>query len=110
MEKSDETIKFGNNLTKNLADDARALLDKYKEVCYNVPGLTGRVKYEIRTGVHQPFKSAPYKISQAFQDQVRTELKTRLEMGIITPSKSPWSSPLITVTKKCGDYRLLNYH
>ena len=75
VEKSDETIIFGNNLTKNQADDARAILIKYKEVCCNVPSLSGRVKHKIRTGVHQPFKSVPYRIPQAFQDQV-TELKT----------------------------------
>ena len=75
VEKSDETIIIGNNLTKNQADDARAILIKYKEVCCNVPSLSGRVKHKIRTGVHQPFKSVPYRIPQAFQDQV-TELMT----------------------------------
>ena len=62
VEKSDETIIFGNNLTKNQADDARAILIKYKEVCCNVPLLSGRVKECINPsslyhiGYHKPSK------------------------------------------------------
>lgn len=44
----------------------------------------------------------------------KEEFNKMLEMGICTPSKSPWASPLHVVKKKdgglrvCGDYRRLN--
>jgi hypothetical protein len=45
---------------------------------------------------------------------VRREIGDMLEAGVIVPSKSPWTSPLVPIRKKdggirlCVDYRKLN--
>ena len=50
----------------------------------------------------------------ALKDVVDTEVTQMLEQGVVKPSSSPWSSPIVMVKKKdgswrfCVDYRKLN--
>jgi hypothetical protein len=53
-------------------------------------------------------------VAKAWEEEVRTEIKSMLELGVIEPCRSPWASPIVTVAKKdgslrlCIDYRKLN--
>ena len=40
------------------------------------------------------------------QETVQTLLQEMLDKGIISPSKSPWASPIVLVAKKDGSTRL----
>jgi hypothetical protein len=61
-----------------------------------------------------PPAARPRPLSLAEREQVRKELEKMLKLGVIRPSNSPWSSPIVLVTKKdgsvrfCVDYRKLN--
>jgi len=58
--------------------------------------------------------AAPYKTANKHNDIIKMEIEKMLEKGIISPSKSPWSAPVVLVKKKdgtirfCVDYRKLN--
>ena len=39
------------------------------------------------------------------QDEVKKQVTDMLEQGVIEPSNSPWSSPIVLVCKKDGSYR-----
>lgn len=62
----------------------------------------------------RPIKQRYYPVSPAKQALIDTELKKMLDSGIVEPSKSAWSSPILLVPKKdntyrfCVDYRALN--
>ena len=77
-------------------------------------GKMNIVKMSIDTGDHPPIKQRPYKIPFSQRPQVDKALDDMLEAGIIQPSQSPWSSPLVIIPKKdgtkrmCVDYRKLN--
>ena len=96
----------------------QAKLDKvlkdYEEVLSPEPGRTDSLKLSINTGVHEPVRNHPYRIPPRWKDEVRTELDKLLQLGIIRPSDSPWSSSIVTVGKKdggvriCIDFRAIN--
>ena len=77
-------------------------------------GRTSWVKHHINTGDEQSFKHRPYRLPQAKYDEMKRQVETLHEKGIIRPSTSNWSSNVLLVKKKdntwrmCIDYRELN--
>ena len=61
-----------------------------------------------------PIHVKPYRYSEKDREIIRKEVNTMLEAGIIRPSRSPWSFPVVLVPKPngtrrlCIDYRKLN--
>lgn len=74
-------------------------------------GKTERVTHKIDTGnaqpIRLPYRRLPFSKKSALEDEV----DKMLEEGVVRPSESPWSSPVVMVTKKdgtcrfCIDYR-----
>ena len=105
------------DLTDSEFDDLCDLLIRYQDVFLQPNGPLGRtdlVKHPINTGDHlpikQPLRRAPYVQQKLIEDEV----DKMMEAGVIEPSESPWSSPVVLVRKKdgsqrfCVDYRKLN--
>ena len=60
-------------------------------------GRTNIVQHEIDTGDHRPIKQAPCRMPLNKKEIVRKEVQNMLQNGIIEPSVSPWSSPIVLV-------------
>ncbi|MES9880089.1 MAG: reverse transcriptase domain-containing protein [Sedimenticola sp.] len=132
---SGDTLRVENGHTelphhiKQIWDDCQELLDtdqrsRVKELLLNHEsvfavnkedlGRTGVVKHKINTGDAPPVKQHPRRLPLAKRELVKEELTKMLQQGIIEPSQSPWSSPIVLVQKKdgstrfCVDYRKLN--
>ena len=77
-------------------------------------GHTSIIRHEIFTGDHRPIKQAPRRMPLNKKEIVQKEVQAMLQNGIVEPSISPWSSPIVLVEKKdhctrfCVDYRALN--
>ena len=77
-------------------------------------GHTDAVEHTIDTGDSQPVRCAPRRMSPQKIKQEEVCVDEMLSGGQIEPSKSPWSAPVVLVTKKdggtrfCVDYRRLN--
>ena len=86
---------------------------------FPVPGaaLTGHtdaVEHTIDTGATTPIRCAPRRMSPLKIKKEEACVTEMLTGGQIEPSDSPWSAPVVLVTKKdggtqfCVDYRRLN--
>ena len=97
-------------LTSDQQKDALALLDSYADIFASGPhdfGLAKNVTHVIDTGDAPPFRAKPYRKSRVEEAAVSKELKQLLEAGLLTPSQSPWASPLLIVKKKDGGHRIV---
>ena len=107
------THKTGIRSALPLCDSA------YLDILKNFPSPTQPIRYnnEIRHHVTrgQPVHSKPRRLNPDKLKIAKAEFQNMLDLGIIRPSNSPWSSPLHMVSKKTnddwrprGDYRRLN--
>ena len=94
------------------------VLSDYSDI-FPVPGapLTGHmdaVEHDINTGDWPPIRCAPRRMSPQKMKKEDECVAEMLTGGQIEASDSPWSSPVVLVTKKdggtrfCVDYRQLN--
>ena len=90
------------------------VLDEYSDVLSADPGRTKAATLSIHTGSQAPVRNHPYRIPPRWKEEVREQIDQLLQLGIIRPSDSPWSSSVVTVKKKdggvriCVDYRAVN--
>lgn len=77
-------------------------------------GRTDKLQHTINTGDNQPIRQRARRTPIYQREQVHQLLQDMLSQDIITPSTSPWASPIVLVKKKdgswrfCVDYRKLN--
>lgn len=94
---------------KTLSLEQSSILDqtisRYKNLVSDRLGRTNLVEHYIDTGDTRPFKQRQYMLSPAMQKQLHSEVDKMLELGVIRPSNSPWSSPVLLVKKKSGELR-----
>lgn len=106
---------------KGLSQEQRAQLDlmlKQHRAVFssnkNDIGRTSIVKHQIDTQGNNPIKIPPRRLPIHRRQEAVTLLKEMQEARIVSPSTSPWSSPVVLVKKKdgslrfCVDYRRLN--
>ena len=95
----------------------RDLLREYHDAFSLEPherGETDLVQFKIETGDATPRKQPPRRMPFGARREVARQLKEMQDSGVIQPSSSPWSSPVVLVRKKdgtlrfCVDYRALN--
>ena len=93
-------------LNKHQAAQLAALLQPYKDVIMDAPGLTTALEHTINTKDASPIRTAQYRLAPAWKEQLREEISALRAASILEPSLSPWSSPILPVRKKEGGIRL----
>lgn len=106
-----------NNLNENQKIIVFDLLRSFTDIFSKDKNDNGRchlTKHFIDVGDSRPIKQPARRLPIAKKKEVEELVKTMEVQGVIERSSSPWSSPIVLVTKKdgstrfCVDYRKLN--
>lgn len=105
----------------DLRDEQKAalqsLLNEYCDIFALSPSELGRtnwVQHHIDTGDHTPIRQCPYHAPAAQKERIEQCIDDMLTQGIIRPSTSAWSSPVVLIKKPdgidrfCCDLRKVN--
>ena len=102
------------NQQHRVADILLQYADLFPAPGSTLTGHTDAVEHEIDTGHSAPICCAPHRMSPQKMKQEEECVTDLLTGGQIEASHSPWSSPVVLVTKKdggthfCVDYRRLS--
>jgi hypothetical protein len=61
---------------------------------------TDIVVHKTETGTAAPIRKPPYKTPYVLRQDMEKQVQKMLNKGVIRPSHSPWSSPVILVPKR----------
>lgn len=109
-----DDIGYDSNMSDNHKSQAQTVFRKHSHMLTDLPGQTKLVEHTITLTNDKPVNVRQYPLPFESNVTVEEEVKKMLAMGIIDPSSSPYSSPVVLVKKKnkslrfCIDFRQLN--
>lgn len=95
-------------------EDVVCLIKSYPTLFQDVPTRTTVLEHHIDVGSAVPIKQHAYRCPVTKREIMKKETTYLLENGLARPSRSPWSSPCLLVSKPdgtfrfCTDYRKVN--
>ena len=100
-------------------EELEQLIKEFSDVLTEKLGCTKVYEHKIETNSHIPVRQKPYKLSPNKKVALNKQIDQMLADGVISPSTSPWSSPIVLTPKQsyganelqyrlCGDFRQLN--
>ncbi len=94
---SEGSPTLGPQLSQCQIKQLQELIHDIPEVFADKPGRTKAAEHCIDTADAQPIRIPPYRIPKAWEGEVKEEIRTLRDMGIIEPCRSPWASPIVAV-------------
>lgn len=101
-----ESINISPELSPWERDDINSLAAAYSDVFSDKPGFTNSVVHKICLTTTKPIKKRVYPIPVHLVKFFDEEVDRMLELGIISPSNSPYCSPVVLVRKGDSSYRI----
>lgn len=99
-------ITSKNELSPLETIELEKVINKFKTISTEEKGLgkTDIIEHRIVT-TGSPIKQKYYPLSPVKLQALNDEVDRMLELGVIAPSKSPWSNPVVMTPKKDGSLR-----
>lgn len=114
IEKRVEDLVSKSQLTMKQKQELRGLLTEFQDRFVSEPGRTSVLTHDIELTSSEPVRSKTYRVSPRRLELIKAEVNRMLELGVIEPCESDYTSPLILVEvpgkdpRPCVDYRKLN--
>ena len=105
------------NILQHLPAPIRRIIEEHKHVLEMLTGLPPTRAFDHRITLQdetKPVNVPPYRYAHFQKGEIERQVDEMLAQGLIHPSTSPFSSPVLLVRKKdgswrfCTDYRALN--
>ena len=80
-------------------------MEEFSDIFTDQPGCTRLAEHAIQLNSNKPIRVKPYPIPFAKVSDIEREVYMMLKLGVIEPSKSPYSCPLLLVKKPDGSNR-----
>ncbi|KAL0147152.1 hypothetical protein M9458_057676, partial [Cirrhinus mrigala] len=107
-------VDINPHLSAAQKSELQHLVDQFLDVFSSRPGQTNVIQHDIRTPPGVIVRQRPYRVPEARRQAIEEEVQEMVKLGVIEPSRSPWSSPIVMVPKPdgtlrfCNDFRRLN--
>ena len=107
-------VQFDAALSEVKLDELKAVFQAHADILTTRPGVfSGNLMLEIPLTSDVPIRRKMYNLPFSSKEVVEKEIQVMLDLEIIEPSKSPYSSPVVLVRKDgscrfCIDFRGLN--
>ena len=107
-------VSFSDTLTSEQRKEVATLMKQYPDVLSSLPGRTDRIQHYIKLLTLELIRTKGYSIPYKTRSVMETEIQDMLDLGVIEPSISSYSSLIVLVPKKdgsvrfCIDFRKLN--
>uniref|UniRef100_A0A3B1KDF6 Gypsy retrotransposon integrase-like protein 1 n=1 Tax=Astyanax mexicanus TaxID=7994 RepID=A0A3B1KDF6_ASTMX len=101
-------IPTGEDLTPAQRQELKECLARHRSVFSESPGRTQVIHHRIPTEPGKIVRQRPYRLPEARRKAVEEEVRKMLQLQVIEPSASPWSSPIVLVPKPDGSWRFCN--
>ena len=98
-------VRISDTLTSEQRSEVETLKEQYPEVLSSLPGRTDQIQHDIKLLTSEPIRSKGYPILFKTRDVMEAEIQEMIDLDVIEPSISPYSSPVVLVPKKDGSVR-----
>ena len=92
-------VKLGDELPEDQRRVLKDLVRRYSDVFTDMPLETDVIQQQIRLADDTPIRCKPYPLPYAMREELRIEVDTLLEMGVMRLSTSPYALPIVMVKK-----------
>ena len=100
--------------TPELREGIREIAKKHQRILTDLPQRTTLATCKIDMEHGHPIRTKLYPLPFQKREAIGQEVDAMLKLGVISPSTSPYSSPIVLVVKPdgkyrfCTDYRMVN--
>ncbi len=107
-------VDISPHMSATQKTELQHLVGQFSDVFSPLPGRTRVLQHDVHTPPGTIVRQRPYRIPEARRHAVEEGIQEMLKLGVIEPSRSPWSSPIVMVPKPdgilrfCNDFRRLN--